>query len=102
MNTDTRPNSLYAAALVAAAGLAAPADAAESVTVSFRDLDLGQPEARVALHWRVRAAARAVCGAPEREEARAHFARRDCYRQAIAQALGELESRRQLVASLRP
>lgn len=99
-----QPNTSVRAALVAMAALAASpgAFAQDGVAVSYRDLDLAQPEGVMALHGRLRAAARTVCGAPEREEVRAHFARRDCYRQAIAQALGELETGRELVASLRP
>jgi UrcA family protein len=69
------------AALVAAAGSAVPA---------------------IFLRARLRAAARTVCGAPERGEAAAHFARRDCYAQSIAQAMRGPEADRQLVAALRP
>lgn len=104
MKNQTQPNNRYVAALVAAAGLAVPAvaDAGESVTVSYRDLDLAQPAGAAALQGRLRAAARAVCGAPEREEVRAHFARRDCYERSIEQALHDLEAAPRLVASLRP
>jgi len=94
----------FRASLVAAAALAAvqAASAQGGVAVSYRDLDLAQPEGVVALQGRLRAAARAVCGAPEREEVGAHFARRDCYAQSIARAMRDLEADRQLVASLRP
>lgn len=92
----------FRAALVAAAALAAAqaASAQDGVAVSYRDLDLAQPEGIAALQGRLRAAARTVCGAPEREEVAAHFARRDCYRRSIARAMRELEADRQLVASL--
>ncbi len=104
MKNQIQPNNRYVAALVAAAGLAVPAvaDAGESVTVSYRDLDLAQPAGAAALQGRLRAAARTVCGAPERGEVRAHFARRDCYERSIAQALHDLEAAPRLVASLRP
>ena len=92
----------FRAALVTAATLAAAqaASAQDGVAVSYRDLDLAQPEGIVALQGRLRAAARTVCGAPEREEVAAHFARRDCHQQSIARAMRELEADRQLVASL--
>lgn len=95
-------NRAYAAALVAAAGLAAPtgASAAESVTVSYRDLNLGQPEALAVLQGRVRAAARVVCGAPERGEVGAVLAQQECYRQAIARGMTDAQAGRQPVANL--
>lgn len=104
MKTGIRPNKRYVATLVAAAGLAAPAaaHAGESVTVSYRDLDLAQPQGITVLEGRLRAAARTVCGAPERGEVRAHFARRDCYEQSIARAMREVEAGPQQVAALRP
>lgn len=104
MGTEIRPNNRYVAALVAAAGLAVPAiaDAGESVTVSYRDLDLTQPAGAAALQDRLRAAARTVCGAPEREEVGAHFARRACYEQTIARAMRDIEAGPQQVAALRP
>jgi len=104
VKTEIQPNNRYVAALVAAAGLAVPAiaDAGESVTVSYRDLDLTRPAGAAALQGRLRAAARTVCGAPEREDVGAHFARRRCYEQSIAQAMREIPAGPQPVAALRP
>jgi UrcA family protein len=105
MKTEIGTNNRYVAALVAAAGLAVPAaaNAVESVTVSYRDLDLTRPEGIATLQGRLRAAARTVCGGSGREEVGARFsARRDCYEQSIAQAMRDLEADRQLVSSLRP
>jgi UrcA family protein len=104
VKNQIQPKNRYVAALVAAAGLAVPAvaDAGESVTVSYRDLDLAQPAGAAALQGRLRAAARTVCGAPERGELRTHFAQRDCYEQAIARAMREVEAGPQQVAALRP
>jgi UrcA family protein len=102
MHARSRSNRLYVTALVTAAALAAqtPAHAADSVAVSYLDLDLSQPAGISTLHGRLRAAARTVCGAPERGEARAYFARRDCARQAVAQALRDLEASPRRVAAL--
>jgi UrcA family protein len=108
---NARLNTALAAALLTAcAAVAAPAaqatagtgaDAAgAAVVVALRDLDLARPEGRATLDRRLRAAARAVCGAPEREEVRAHFARRDCYRQSIARAMSDKAAGRPLVAAL--
>lgn len=97
---NIRRRNAYAGVLVAAASAVAataasaaavnPAAGTTSVVVAHRDLNLAQPEGRSALQGRLRAAARLVCGAPEREEIRAYFARRDCYREAIAQAAPEV------------
>ena len=100
--------TVAAATLAASAAVAAPASHAragatigdENVVVAFRDLDLAQPEGRATLHGRLRAAARAVCGAPEREEVRALFARRDCYAQSIEQAIRSAGLDRQQVAAV--
>lgn len=101
---NNRRNSSFGAVLIAAAALAATqaASAQVGVAVSYRDLDLTQPQGVTALKGRLRAAARTVCGAPERGEVAAHFARRDCYARSIAQAIRGLEADRQLVAALRP
>ncbi len=106
MNTGL--NMALAAALLTACAAAPAAHATagigageERVVVAHRDLDLARPEGRVALQGRLLAAARIVCGAPEREEVRAVFARRDCYRQSIAQAVRESGLDRPLVAAAR-
>jgi UrcA family protein len=102
--------ALAAALLTASAVLAAsaaparadvgPGDENTGVVVAHRDLDLARPEGRAVLDGRLRAAARAVCGAPEREEVRAYFARRDCYQQSIARAIRDSGVGRQLVAAV--
>jgi UrcA family protein len=101
MNHRYNQTLRVAAAAVLALAAAPPASAQESVAVSVRDLDLTRSEGIAVLDGRLRAASRTVCGAPEREELRAFFARRDCYRAAIARATLDagLASRR--LASLR-
>jgi len=94
MNTGLN-KALAAVTLAACAAVTTPAaharagiDASgEDVVVAYRDLDLAQPEGRATLQGRLRAAARAVCGAPEREEVRALIARRNCYAQSISRAI---------------
>lgn len=53
--------ALLAAAAMAAIGAVVPAQA-ESVSVSYRDLDLTTPEGRNALSKRIDDAARSACG----------------------------------------
>jgi UrcA family protein len=101
--------ALAAATLAACAAAATPVAHARAgietggndVVVDYRDLDLARPEGRATLQGRLRAAARAVCGAPEREELRAMFARRDCYQLAIASAVRESGIGVQAVAAAR-
>lgn len=102
-------NALAGALLTACAATSIPAAHAranidmgeENVVVDYRDLDLARPEGRATLQGRLRAAARAVCGAPEREELRAVFARRDCYELAIGRAIRESATGVQAVAAAR-
>jgi UrcA family protein len=106
---DFRNNRNYTAILAAAATVAAMTHApaslgaadTTSIVVVHRDLNLAQPEGRAVLSGRVRAAARLACGAPEREELRAHFARRDCVKQAIATAMRDDAAGEPRVASRR-
>jgi UrcA family protein len=101
--------ALAGALLTACAATAIPAAhaganidlGAENVVVDYRDLDLAQPEGRATLQGRLRAAARAVCGVPEREELRAVFARRDCYELAVGRAIRASASGVQTVAATR-
>ena len=53
--------ALLSAAALSAPGLAEPASPAPSITVQYRDLDLGTPAGRATLRSRVNAAVRKVC-----------------------------------------
>lgn len=96
--------TLAAALLTACAAVAAPAAhaiaRADTVVVTHRDLDLARPAGLATFERRLRAAARLVCGAPEREEVGAFFARRACYRSAIAAAKRDAGIGQQQVAAV--
>ena len=100
---NRRDFSIRAALVVATALAVVQAASAQSgVVVRDGDLDLSQPEGAATLHGRLRAAARTVCGAPERENLSAVVAKRDCFEQSMARAMRDVEAGRQLVASSRP
>lgn len=61
---------------------------AESITIRYRDLDLGSPAGQAALAQRIELAARKVCGLDEPRTGTRLAPLKDmkCYRQAKAQA----------------
>jgi len=64
-----------------------------SVTVSFRDLDLSTPDGARALYRRLQAAAKQVCGGDTGRDLIEHTNWRGvCYRTAIANAVGKVNS----------
>jgi UrcA family protein len=63
----------------------------QSVTVSFRDLDLSRPEGATALYHRIQAAARQVCGYRGTDLIeRAIWT--GCYSAAVADAVGKVNN----------
>jgi UrcA family protein len=62
-----------------------------SVTVSFRDLDIGSPAGAHALYRRIQGAARQVCG-PKGADLIEQEYWNSCYRQAIDDAVGKVNS----------
>ena len=85
--------------LGAAAAYAAGPDAAPSVRIAYGDLNLASAEGASRLHARIAAAARSVCAADHvdirnlREFAEA----RSCQKQAVTNALRDVDSSRVLV-----
>ncbi|MBN7795047.1 UrcA family protein [Parahaliea mediterranea] len=94
-----------AAAAVAVLSLEAAADnygetlvkskAVRSETVSFEDLDLGSVQGRESLHYRLRDAARRVCGSDDYRVAGGLGAAADnraCYERAMGDALSQVNA----------
>lgn len=76
---------------IAAAPSQAPGDAPQ-ITVRFYDLNLEQPAGVAALYWRIKFAAREVCGDPKPPgSAVISAAWRDCVSQSIDRAVAALD-----------
>jgi UrcA family protein len=95
----TRRASAWTAALASTACLlavgaasAANAMVTQQSQVSYRDLNLSTPAGAKALYIRIQRAAHEVCGFPD--QADLHLARvsRQCYRDAIAHAVSDVDS----------
>jgi UrcA family protein len=90
--------STFAAALVlgtvAFAAPAVAANAAPTVEVSTKGLDLKSPEGMTALTHRIQAAARAVCPASDAYDLGSSIKQRQCYKKAVAGAQTQVASLR--------
>lgn len=88
--------AINAAALtVLAPGAAQGAGPTEirSVIVSYDDLDLSKEAGVAALYRRIEAAANRVCGPKPTHDLRQFYAQRNCYENAVANAVGEVKVR---------
>ncbi len=77
------------AATAATVAFAAPAraqDEPRSTIVSFADLDLSKPADAARLDWRLKTAARRVCGPDEGRDIRARHQMITCQKDALARA----------------
>ena len=75
-----------------ACAIAQTAHPGNSVTVSYRDLNLATTEGAHVLYARISHAARAVCGVSDIRDLGAVAASQACQREAIAQAVGTVHS----------
>jgi UrcA family protein len=81
-----------ACTLTAGTALAAPpAGEVPSVTVSYADLDLSNPAGAHTLYQRIRAAARMVCAPLASKELKRNGLWRDCYEQAVSNAVATID-----------
>jgi UrcA family protein len=90
MSTRTRLSilTLIACSLACGSALAvAAADDIPTVTVSYADLDLSKPAGAQTLYRRIEDAARTVCGPLASRELRRRRLWRDCYEQAVEDAV---------------
>jgi len=69
---------------------APPADGTRSVTVDYADLDVSRPAGARALYVRIKRAARTVCAPLESRDLHRVALWRDCYEQAVADAVAEI------------
>jgi UrcA family protein len=87
--------ALVATLALSSAALAEPGVRTEehSIAVSHADLDLGTDDGASAMLWRIRSAARTVCGGPP-NSANANVRRlySACRREAIEHAVGALDA----------
>lgn len=67
--------------------IAAPADEVPSVTVSYADLDLSTPFGAQTLYQRIKRAASKVCAPLASKQLARAMLWRDCYEQAVANAV---------------
>ncbi len=83
---------LIAAAALATLGTALPVAAQETISVSWRDLNLASPEGQRALDFRINRAARQVCGLDDAETGTRirEPVKKECYRQARLKARNDV------------
>ena len=78
--------------LAAGTAFAAPrAVEIPSVKVSYVDLDLSNPAGAATLYQRIKAAARTVCAPLESTQLKRHLLWRDCYQQAVSNAVATID-----------
>ena len=99
VSTSTLSAQTMEESSVRAAGVAPPTQ-----VVAYGDLDLSSVEGRENLEFRLRRAAREVCQHESfrRTGSLRHYGKtRECYEQALADALGQVDSSQQVVAVTR-
>jgi UrcA family protein len=88
--------SAFAALLWAVSALAlfnepAIADEVAAVTVNYADLDVSKPAGAQQLYQRIKSAARKVCAPLNGKDLHRMFLWRDCYEQAVADAVATID-----------
>jgi UrcA family protein len=68
-------------------------DGVRSVTVNDADLNLSNQAGVATLYRRIQAAANSVCGPKPTRDVRAIYARRNCYGNAVANAVADVDIR---------
>ena len=83
--------ALFAA--VAAAAVAVPAAAQDSVEIYFGDLNVASSEGAQALNARIQAGADAVCERPDNRDLKGTLVWQDCKSAAVSSAVEQLASK---------